>query len=70
MSTPISSNPTGQRPIRKQGMDIYTVMLLLSVIFMLVAVIAMVVEFRRYAPDYWKTSSAQFQSGMVVTPPF
>lgn len=68
MSTPISNNPTGQRPIRKQGMDIYTIMLLLSVIFMLVAVIAMYMEFRRYAPDYWKTGQARFQSGMLVQP--
>lgn len=70
MSTPISNNPTGQRPIRKQGMDIYTMMLLLSVIFMFIAVIAMFIEFRRYAPDYWKTSSAQFQPGMVIVQPF
>lgn len=44
-------------------MNIYTVMLLLSVIFMLVAVIAMYVEFRRYAPDYYRVPSS-----MIVLP--
>ena len=67
MSTQVSSNPTGARgPIRKQGMNIFTIMLLLSVLFMLVAVIAMVVEARRYAPEYWNTNQARPSVGMVT----
>jgi hypothetical protein len=34
-------------------MTIYTVMLILSALFMLIA------EARRYAPDYWQTSTAR-----------
>jgi len=33
-------------------------MLLMSMIFMLVAVVAMFMEMNRYAPDYHKTTSA------------
>jgi hypothetical protein len=46
-------------PVRKQPANVYTVMLFVSVIFMLIAVIAMVIEYRRYAPDYWRTQSAR-----------
>jgi len=34
-------------------------MLLLSMLFMLIAVIAMFVEMRRYSPEYHKTTSAR-----------
>jgi len=45
--------------VRKQPANVYTVMLILSVVFLLIAVIAMIIEYRRYAPDYWKTTTAQ-----------
>jgi len=44
---------------RKQPANVYTVMLILSVLFLLIAVIAMVIEYGRYAPDYWKTTNAR-----------
>jgi len=34
-------------------------MLLLSMLFMLVAVIAMFIELQRYAPEYYKVNTAQ-----------
>jgi len=34
-------------------------MLFLSMLFMLIAVIAIVIECRRYAPEYWNTTKAQ-----------
>jgi hypothetical protein len=43
---------------RKQPANVYTVMLLLSMLFMLVAVIAMFVELNRYAPEYHNTNAA------------
>ncbi|WP_145350838.1 hypothetical protein [Roseimaritima multifibrata] len=47
---------------RKQNANIYTVMLLVSMLFMLVAVIAMFVEFRRYEGTLpWKTDEARPQ---------
>lgn len=49
----------------KQPPSVYTVMLLLAMLFMLIAVIAMVVELRRWAPDYYRTNSAN-PSVMVV----
>ena len=64
----IQNNPMGAMANRKQGMSIYTVMLLLSVIFMLIAVIAMYIEFSRYAPDYWKTNSARVAPAMMILP--
>jgi len=51
---------------RKQPPSVYTVMLLLSMLFMLIAVIAMWVELRRYAPDYYRTNSANPQV-MVIS---
>lgn len=54
MSTQLSNVP-----LRKQPMTIYTVMLILSALFMLIAVVAMWLEARRYAPDYWQTSTAR-----------
>ena len=43
----------------KQPASVYTVMLFLSMLFMLIAVIAMWIEYQRYAPQYWKTQDAQ-----------
>ncbi len=50
---------------RKQPPSVYTVMLLLSMIFMLIAVIAMWIELKRWAPDYYRTNSAN-PSAMVA----
>ncbi|TWU32816.1 hypothetical protein [Novipirellula artificiosorum] len=62
MSTLPSTEPAKSR---KQPASVYTVMLLLSVIFLLIAVIAMFVELGRWAPDYYRTNSAQ-PGAMVV----
>ncbi|MBL6724736.1 hypothetical protein N9C08_01775 [Rubripirellula sp.] len=43
---------------RKQPASVYTVMLLLSMLFMLIAVIAMWMELQRWAPDYYRTNTA------------
>ena len=43
----------------KQPPSVYTVMLFLSMLFMLLAVIAMYYELRRYAPEYYDTNTAQ-----------
>ncbi len=51
---------------RKQPPSIYTVMLLLSMLFMLIAVISMFVELQRWAPDYFNTSTAR-PNVMVVS---
>ena len=50
---------------RKQPPSVYTVMLLLSMLFMLIAVIAMWIELRRWQPDYWRTGTAN-PSAMVI----
>ncbi|WP_197138006.1 hypothetical protein [Crateriforma conspicua] len=34
-------------------------MLILSTVFMLIAVVAMLIEAGRWAPDYWNTRTAQ-----------
>ena len=47
-------------------MDIYTVMLLLSVVFMTIAVIAMTIEMRRYLPELWDTNDARPSVGMMI----
>ncbi|TWT83492.1 hypothetical protein CA13_49570 [Planctomycetes bacterium CA13] len=49
----------------KQPTSVYTVMLLLSVLFLLIAVILMIVELGRWAPDYYSTRAAQ-PGAMVV----
>jgi hypothetical protein len=49
------SNPAS----RKQPLSIYVVMLILSALFLFIAVVAMWIEARRYAPDYWQTSTAR-----------
>ena len=51
---------------RKQPPSVYTVMLLLSMLFLLIAVIAMWIELRRWAPEYYRTNSAN-PSAMVVS---
>lgn len=61
MSTQLSNEPS-----RKQPPSVYTVMLLLSMLFMLIAVIAMYIELNRWYPDYYKTNTAQPQV-MLVT---
>jgi hypothetical protein len=43
----------------KQPASVYTVMLFLSMLFMLLAVIAMFIEFRRYGPQLYNTQEAQ-----------
>ena len=53
MSTQLSSSGP-----RKQPANVYTVMLLLSMVFMLVAVIAMFMELSNYAPDYHNTAAS------------
>lgn len=57
MSTQLSSDPKF-RGI-KQPPSVFTVMLLLAMLFMLIAVIAMYVELNRWGPDYYKTNTAQ-----------
>ncbi|MCG8653915.1 MAG: hypothetical protein MI861_29015 [Pirellulales bacterium] len=44
---------------RKQPPSVYTVMLFLSMLFLLIAVIAMFIELNRWKPDYFRTQSAQ-----------
>ena len=44
---------------RKQPASIYTVMLLLSMLFMLIAVLMMWMELNRWAPEYYRTDSAK-----------
>ncbi|MEO1616460.1 MAG: hypothetical protein AAFV88_11460 [Planctomycetota bacterium] len=43
----------------KQPPSVYTVMLVLSMLFLLIAVIAMFVELRRWGPDYYRTNQAK-----------
>ncbi|MGB7347859.1 MAG: hypothetical protein WBD20_26780 [Pirellulaceae bacterium] len=52
MSTQLSSEN------RKQPASVYTVMLVLSMLFLLVAVIAMYIELNRWAPNYYRTNEA------------
>ena len=51
MSTQPSSN-------QKQPPSVYTVMLMLSMLFLLIAVIAMIVELGRWGPDYYRTPNS------------
>ncbi len=62
MSTQLSSEKS-----RKQPPSVYTVMLLLSMLFMMVAVIAMYVELRRYEPQYFRTNEAKPNVMVVPT---
>ena len=52
---------------RRQPPTVWTVMLLLSMVFMLIAVIAMFIELNRWGPDYWRTNSAR-PNAMLVMP--
>ncbi len=64
MSTQLSSEN------RKQPPSVYTVMLMLSMLFLLVAVIAMFIELNRWAPDYYRTNEANPQASIVSTDVF
>lgn len=57
MSTLPSNNPGPAST--KQPPTVFTVMLLLAMLFMLIAVIAMYMELNRWAPDYYKTNTAR-----------
>ena len=50
---------------RKQPPSVYTVMLMLAMLFMLIAVIAMWMEMQRWAPEYHRTNTAE-PSAMVI----
>lgn len=63
MSTQLSSEKS-----RKQPPSVYTVMLLLSMLFMAVAVIAMYIELSRYEPQYYRTNEGQPNVMVVPTP--
>ena len=52
----MSTQPSTEN--RKQPPSVYTVMLLLSMLFMLIAVIAMWIEMSRWHPDYYRTNTA------------
>jgi hypothetical protein len=52
---------------RKQPPSVYTVMLLVSMLFMLIAVIAMWIELNRWAPEYYRTNTAQPNAMVVPT---
>ncbi len=54
MSTQPLNEPTGKQPP-----SIYTVFLLLSMLFMLIAVIAMTVELMRWSPQFHGTNEAR-----------
>ena len=43
----------------KQPPSIYTVLLFLSMIFLIIAVVAMFIEVNRWAPQYYRTNEAQ-----------
>jgi hypothetical protein len=51
---------------QKAGMDIYTVMLLISLIAMLIAVIAMSIEYGRYGEDGYNTTTAVSAAAQLV----
>ncbi|OYP32169.1 hypothetical protein [Rhodopirellula sp. MGV] len=51
----------------KQPPSVYTVMLVMSMLFMLIAVIAMFIEYSRWAPDHWRTISARPSAAVVTT---
>ena len=59
-----AAGPTS--PSAKQPPSIYTVMLLLAMLFMLIACVAMYVERARWGPDFHNTNAARPQV-MVVS---
>ena len=62
----MSTQPSNSQ---KQPASIYTVLLVLAMVFMLIAVIAMYVEYKRWGPDYWDTSSARPQARVIDNGP-
>ncbi|MCM2369228.1 hypothetical protein [Aporhodopirellula aestuarii] len=64
MSTQPSSN-FGGKPAKRPA-NIFTVMLLLAMLFMIIAVVAMYIELNRWAPDYYKTNTARPATSMVA----
>ncbi|MGI9473490.1 MAG: hypothetical protein ACR2NZ_18255 [Rubripirellula sp.] len=54
----MSTQPSIEPSNNKQPPSVYTVMLLLSMLFMLIAVIAMWIELNRWAPDFYRTNTA------------
>ncbi|TWU10068.1 hypothetical protein Pla52o_57720 [Novipirellula galeiformis] len=64
----MSTLPSSEKS-RKQPPSIYTVILVLAMLFMLVAVIAMVVELGRWAPDYYRTNTARPGAMLVPASP-
>lgn len=67
MSTLPSNNPGG-RPATKRPPSVYSVMLLLAMLFMLIAVISMYIELNRWYPDYYKTNTASPTTTGMVQP--
>lgn len=63
MSTQLSSKSGAKRPA-----NIFSVMLLLAMLFMIIAVVAMYIEIRRWAPDYYETDSAKPSTTSMVMP--
>ncbi len=61
-------SPNYNPPSTKQPPSIYTVMLLLAMLFMLIACIAMYMERARWGPDFHNVNSARPQV-MVAGPP-
>lgn len=51
----------------KQPPSVYTVMLILSMVFLLIAVIAMWIELNRWGPDYYRTSEARLNVQVITT---
>lgn len=65
----MSTQPSSEARSTKQPPSIYTVMLLLSMLFLLVAVIAMFIENGRWAPQFFNTQEARPQVMVVPTKP-
>ena len=64
----MSTQPSIEPRSGKQPTSIYTVMLILAMVFMLIAVIAMSIELSRWAPDYWDVRSATPQASTQLMP--
>ncbi|MEO1529236.1 MAG: hypothetical protein AAFX06_27770 [Planctomycetota bacterium] len=52
---------------RKQPPSVYTVMLILSMVFLLIAVVAMFIELNRWGPDYHRTRQHKPSVVQVIT---
>jgi len=66
----VSTLPSNDAPTGKQPPSVYTVMLLLAMLFMLIAVVAMFVELNRWGPDYYKTNTARPTVMLTTNSPF